>query len=80
MSDTYIEFRNKENILPLELPNKSKFYTDIMNIEHSFSGRISVFRCLDEDCFVEHNDLLNEDDIISVKSVLEKYEEHKEQE
>lgn len=42
MSDTYIDFRKKENILPLELPNKSKFYTDIMNIEHSFSGRIGT--------------------------------------
>lgn len=42
MSDfsLYIEWRKRENIYPLVLPNKEKFYDDIQNIEHSFSGRI----------------------------------------
>lgn len=40
MNDHFVEWRKKENIRPLSLPNKAKFYYDIQNIEHSFSGRI----------------------------------------
>lgn len=40
MNDHFVEWRKKENIRPLSLPNKVKFYYDIQNIEHSFSGRI----------------------------------------
>lgn len=42
MSDIspFIEWRKRENIYPLELPQKEKFYDDIQNIEYSFSGRI----------------------------------------
>ena len=42
MEDGYIEFRRSQNIRPLDLPNKGKFYRDIMNIEHSFSGRVDT--------------------------------------
>lgn len=40
MTDDYIEYRRSEYLRPLPLPNKKKFYTDIMNIEYSFSGII----------------------------------------
>ena len=41
MTDSFIRFREKQNIRTLELPNKEKYFCDIMmNIEHSFSGRI----------------------------------------
>jgi len=42
MSDYYIEFHKKEFIRPLELSNKGKYYRDIANIDHSFSGRIDT--------------------------------------
>lgn len=40
--DRYIEFRKKEHIRPVKLPNKEKFYYDLENIEHSWSGRADV--------------------------------------
>lgn len=40
--DTFIEFRKKENIRPMKLPNKKKFYYDLQNIEHSWSGRADI--------------------------------------
>lgn len=42
MSDPYIEFRKNENIRPLELLDKGKYYRAIANIDHSFSGRIGT--------------------------------------
>ncbi len=38
--DDYIEWRKKENLQPLQLENKSKYYRDLINIEHSWSGRM----------------------------------------
>lgn len=43
LSDNYIEWRKKENIKPKSLPNKDKFYIDLINIEHSWSGRMDVW-------------------------------------
>lgn len=42
MSDSYIEWRKHENIRPLTLPNIEKFYHDLQNIEHSWSGRMDI--------------------------------------
>ena len=39
---TYVEWRKSQNIRPLEIPNKSKLYLDLMNIEHSWSGRVDT--------------------------------------
>jgi hypothetical protein len=40
MNDTYIEWRKNEYLLPIKLINKEKFYDDLLNIEHSWSGRM----------------------------------------
>lgn len=40
--NSFIEFRQKENLRPVNLPNKEKFYYDLENIEHSWSGRADV--------------------------------------
>lgn len=40
--DKYIDFRKKENLRPVSIPNKEKFYYDLENIEHSWSGRVDV--------------------------------------
>lgn len=42
MSDSYIEWRKNQNIRPLSLPHKEKFYHDLINIEHSWSGRMDI--------------------------------------
>ena len=42
MHESYIEWRKKENIRPLSLPNKENFYFDLQNIEHSWSGRMDI--------------------------------------
>ncbi len=38
--DTWMDYKKSENLRPLTIPNKEKYYFDIVNIEHSFSGRI----------------------------------------
>ena len=43
MSYSYIEWRKNKNIRPLHLPNKEIFYMDLVNIEHSWSGRMDVW-------------------------------------
>ena len=40
--DFFVEWRKNENIRPLTLPNKSKLYHDLLNIEHSWSGRMDT--------------------------------------
>ena len=40
--NTFIEFRKRENIRPINLPNKEKLYYDLQNIEHSWSGRADI--------------------------------------
>lgn len=42
MSSNYFEWRKHQNIRPLKLKNKEKFYSDIINIEHSWSGRMDT--------------------------------------
>lgn len=46
MSDfSYIEWRKKENIRTFIIPDKEKIYWDLLNIEHSFSGRMDGNIC-----------------------------------
>ena len=42
MSNSYIEWRRQENLRPAKIPNKEKYYLDLMNIEHSWTGRIDA--------------------------------------
>lgn len=39
MTDNYISWRQKNNIRPFVISNKEQYYYDLMNIEHSWSGR-----------------------------------------
>lgn len=39
MSFNYSEWRKSQNLCPLKIPNKEELYFDLMNIEHSWSGR-----------------------------------------
>ena len=41
--DRFIEFRSKENIRPVTIPNKEKYYYDLENVENSWSGRADVW-------------------------------------
>lgn len=43
MDDEYIKWRKTNNIRPLIFPNKEKIYSDLVNIEHSWSGRMDVW-------------------------------------
>ena len=45
MADKYIERRNHENIRPVEIPDKKRYYLDLLNIEHSWSGRVDTNVC-----------------------------------
>lgn len=40
--DFFVEWRKKENVRSIEIPNKSILYRDLMNIEHSWSGRMDT--------------------------------------
>lgn len=44
MSDNfkYSELRKNENIKRYEIPNEENYFEDLMNIEHSFSGRMDI--------------------------------------
>lgn len=41
-SETYLEHRKTQNLRSIELKNKEKFYLDLMNIEHSWTGRMDT--------------------------------------
>ena len=41
-AETYINFKEQEHIQPMELHNKKKYYTDLSNIEDSWTGRIDA--------------------------------------
>lgn len=45
MTDSYINWRKNQNIKPIEILNKEEFYFDLLNIEHSWSGRIDTNIC-----------------------------------
>lgn len=39
---SFSEHRKTQNLRPIELKNKEKFYLDLMNIEHSWTGRMDT--------------------------------------
>lgn len=45
MPGTFSEWRKQENIQPLSIPNKEQYYMDLLNIEHSWSGRLDNNVC-----------------------------------
>lgn len=45
MAEFFISWRSHENIRPTELPNKKEYYLDLLNIEHSWSGRMDGNIC-----------------------------------
>ena len=56
MSFDFIEHKENENIIPNELPEKQQYYLDLMNIEHSFTGRLDVM--FSNDFFREASQLI----------------------
>lgn len=42
MNDSYINWRKNQNVRLLNLANKERYYLDLMNIEHSWSGRMDT--------------------------------------
>lgn len=42
MFDSFVDWRKAENICPVVLVGKEKYYLDLMNIEHSWTGRMDV--------------------------------------
>ena len=45
MSNPYMNWRRRENIRTFNLPNKERYYSDLINIEHSWSGRVDGNIC-----------------------------------
>jgi len=42
MTHSFFEQRKKQNLRPLTISNKEKYYFDLLNIEHSWSGRMDT--------------------------------------
>ncbi len=42
MSKPYDEMRSCENVRPVSIPNKKQYYFDLLNIEHSWTGRMDT--------------------------------------
>ena len=45
MTDSYINWRKGQNLRPYTLSNKEEYYSDLINIEHSWSGRMDTNIC-----------------------------------
>lgn len=45
VNDAYIDWRKRNNIRAIELPNKGQYYSALINIEHSWSGRMDGNIC-----------------------------------
>lgn len=45
MGNPYMDWRKKENLRAIEIPRKEQYYSDLINIEHSWSGRIDGNIC-----------------------------------
>lgn len=41
--ETYIRFKEQEHIQPIQLHNKKKYYTDLSNLEQSWTGRVDAW-------------------------------------
>jgi len=42
MDDTFTNFREKQNLVPIKIENKEKYYFDLLNIEYSWTGRLDA--------------------------------------
>ncbi|ELI6456089.1 hypothetical protein RRM46_002331 [Flavobacterium psychrophilum] len=56
MSFDFISHRENENIIPTSIQDKEKYYFDLMNIQHSFTGRLDVM--FSNDFFREASQLI----------------------
>jgi len=43
MSFDFLEYRENQRLFPVEIPKKKSYYYDLMNIEHSFTGRVDAW-------------------------------------
>lgn len=44
MEFNYVNYRNKKNLITLEIPNKEDYYSDLFQLENSFVSRTDIFR------------------------------------
>ncbi len=42
VSDDFVKWKEKENIVPIDIPEKNEYIWALMNIEHSWTGRMDV--------------------------------------
>lgn len=42
METNFDNFREKQNLIPIKIENKDKYYFDLLNIEHSLTGRLDA--------------------------------------
>ena len=56
MDFDFTSYKENENIIPNSLPEKEQYYLDLMNIEHSFTGRLDVM--FSNDFFREASQLI----------------------
>ena len=45
MAESYINWRKQEHLRAVVIPDKEQYYTDLINIEHSWSGRLDGNIC-----------------------------------
>lgn len=45
MTESYINWRKREHLRAVVIPDKEQYYTDLINIEHSWSGRMDGNIC-----------------------------------
>ena len=45
MTESYINWRKQEHLRAVVIPDKEQYYTDLINIEHSWSGRLDGNIC-----------------------------------
>lgn len=43
MSFDFLKYRENQHLVPVEIPKKESYYYDLMNIEHSFTGRVDAW-------------------------------------
>ncbi|MDR4508516.1 MAG: hypothetical protein MRJ65_09835 [Candidatus Brocadiaceae bacterium] len=43
MSFDFLQYRENQHLVPLEIQKKKSYYYDLMNIEHSFTGRVDAW-------------------------------------
>jgi hypothetical protein len=43
MSFDFLKYKENQHLIPVEIKNKGSYYYDLMNIEHSFTGRVDAW-------------------------------------